>query len=349
MIRSLITAGLLASLAVPTLPASAAERDLRGVCAEANMPATPSAALPDPLKSYCAALREGRKRLSDNPAAAIAEFRKTAEVAPRFTDPADRARAEDEARAGLALALEVYGDIAAALRTIQQPGASRPDIIALARGAMLARHGLYTDAAKVLTDIRPLAGECPQMDRAIDHLRRGEPTGFDPIQYWDISSGSFLPSWWFGCLMRYASIHLPDVRSYSVDFDLGKASWPNTAANRRYLADMLDIIRRNEQSGPTTWRLVGHSDQACPKAPQDCQTYNTNLSLRRAEAVKQHLVATLHDTLPDLAQRIQVVGMGMEQPLFESGAADRRNRRIDLAVVLPETSSRAGQATVTRP
>ena len=344
MKRSLMTTCLAAPLGLWAGTALASPTDLQGVCANPNFGggeygygSIPSAELPAPLNAYCAAIREGWKRLADRPSAAQAEFRKAGDVAKTFTGRDDRARAEDEARLGLALAQEAGGETDAALRTLLPRSASQPDVIGLGRAMMLARRGLYTEAADRLAAVRPALGDCSWTDRAEANLRAGRPTGVDKGQQQDMSVGQYLPSWWAGCQGAKAALGLmPEVRSYHIDFDLGQATWPQTTANQNLLKEMVEVIKRNETGNLKSWRVAGHADQTCPKNGQDCDSYNNDLSLRRAEAVKAYLVRTLPGQ--DRAQRIQTIGYGMQHPLFNTGGEDRRNRRVDLGVVVEEQS-----------
>ncbi|NDV26133.1 OmpA family protein [Desulfovibrio sp. JC010] len=69
-------------------------------------------------------------------------------------------------------------------------------------------------------------------------------------------------------------------------------------------------------------RLVGHTDSAGDSA------YNKTLSLKRAEAVKNYL-AVHFNIDPD---RIEIAGMGEEQPIAsnESKKGRARNRRVEV-------------------
>ena len=79
MKRSLMTTCLAAPLGLWAGTALASPTDLQGVCANPNFGggeygygSIPSAELPAPLNAYCAAIREGWKRLADRPSAAQA-------------------------------------------------------------------------------------------------------------------------------------------------------------------------------------------------------------------------------------------------------------------------------------
>jgi outer membrane protein OmpA-like peptidoglycan-associated protein len=71
--------------------------------------------------------------------------------------------------------------------------------------------------------------------------------------------------------------------------------------------------------------LVGHTDSVGEEA------YNQQLSLRRAQAVREYLVISF----PSLASRLQVGGMGESQPVADNASANGRsqNRRVEIRLV----------------
>jgi OOP family OmpA-OmpF porin len=81
--------------------------------------------------------------------------------------------------------------------------------------------------------------------------------------------------------------------------------------------------------------LVGHTDQA------GSATYNFALSRRRAEAVQTYLIAK--GNVPVF--RIQIVGLGKEQPVDDSKtrAGRARNRRVDVTLYAADSGMASGQ------
>jgi outer membrane protein OmpA-like peptidoglycan-associated protein len=80
-----------------------------------------------------------------------------------------------------------------------------------------------------------------------------------------------------------------------------------------------DVLNRYPQ---TTIRVEGHTDATGP------ETYNQQLSERRADAVKNALVQRGVDS-----RRVYTVGFGESQPISSNNAA---NRRVNI-VIMPVT------------
>lgn len=81
---------------------------------------------------------------------------------------------------------------------------------------------------------------------------------------------------------------------------------------------------RAEMSSARTVKITGHTDNV------GTPDYNQQLSLRRAEAVRDYLISIGGD-----ASRMEVAGMGETQPLADNGTAEgrARNRRVEVEVI----------------
>lgn len=89
---------------------------------------------------------------------------------------------------------------------------------------------------------------------------------------------------------------------------------------------LLDAIASRVRACPGMLRIEGHTDSTADSA------FNADLSLRRAEAVRQELIAR---DVP--AERLVAEGFGETQPVATNGtvAGRARNRRIEVRVVRP--------------
>ena len=79
----------------------------------------------------------------------------------------------------------------------------------------------------------------------------------------------------------------------------------------------------NEEGGRTTPSIVGFTDDVGSKA------YNLDLSLRRAESVRNYMVAQGIDR-----RRLSVAGRGMADPFVSNSTPEGRavNRRVEFVV-----------------
>ncbi|MGE0152326.1 MAG: OmpA family protein [Reyranellaceae bacterium] len=108
----------------------------------------------------------------------------------------------------------------------------------------------------------------------------------------------------------------PISRSYMVFFDFDKSDLSQQAISTIKLA-----AANSRQGGIQRLNVTGHADRA------GTEQYNMALSLRRANAVKQVLVA---EGIP--ADSIVVIGRGESQPLVPTadGVREAQNRRVEI-------------------
>jgi OOP family OmpA-OmpF porin len=94
-----------------------------------------------------------------------------------------------------------------------------------------------------------------------------------------------------------------------------------TAQSERELSQVLDAVSHYDQLD--TVQVTGHTDSV------GTETYNQALSERRAQRVKDFLVARGLD-----ARRITVRGVGETQPVADNrtGAGRAQNRRVDIRI-----------------
>lgn len=106
-------------------------------------------------------------------------------------------------------------------------------------------------------------------------------------------------------------------------FDTGKSDLKPQAKDN--LAQMAAIMKKYPENVLT---IKGYTDNTGSKE------LNQNLSAKRAEAVKAHLIAT---GLP--AEVISTVGMGPENPIADNAKEDGRkqNRRVEIEITVDET------------
>ncbi len=300
--------------------------------------------LPADLRAYCteletgtAAFHRGRYR------AALIAYRHAAAVADKLDDPDLRGVALAESRAARALVLEAMGEMGAALALLAEHSPEARGVGALTRGYMLARHGLFEDAAAVLAEAAARLPDfwCAADDRALARLRAGQPPGIDPELNRDVSDWHYLPSYLrptrvLGCnAAKAALVPFPLPRSFQVNFALNADRWTDTPAHRRVIEAMIAVIRSRKDGGVRfEWTVTGHADQSCPPAPANCRAFNDDLARRRA----RNLAAQLRRHLPGSVS-LGVVSRGMDAPLVDAGTGkpDPRNRRVALSVRTLET------------
>ena len=104
------------------------------------------------------------------------------------------------------------------------------------------------------------------------------------------------------------------------DFDFGKSTL--RPAGRKKLEEFADALKTTEYS---TIHVVGHTDRIGSRQA------NETLSLRRAQAVKDHLVS--HGILSD---RIEAKGVGFDQPLTKPDDCQGLGRKALIACLQPD-------------
>jgi len=114
------------------------------------------------------------------------------------------------------------------------------------------------------------------------------------------------------------------------DFDFGKSTL--RPAGRKKLDEFTDALKRTEYS---TIRVVGHTDRIGSRQA------NEKLSLRRAQAVKDHLVSQ-----GILSDRIVAKGVGFDQPLTRSGDCQGLGRKALIACLQPDRRVEVDAQTV---
>ncbi len=113
-----------------------------------------------------------------------------------------------------------------------------------------------------------------------------------------------------------APMTAPVARSYMVFFDFDKAD-----VNQQAQATIRQAATNAKQGGIQRLNVTGHTDRA------GTDRYNMALSLRRANAVKQVLIA---EGIP--ADAIVVIGRGESEPLVPTadGVREAQNRRVEI-------------------
>lgn len=120
----------------------------------------------------------------------------------------------------------------------------------------------------------------------------------------------------------YRKFRLPE---FAFDFD----QWSLSAEGKKVLLQIAESLR---QEGKWLFvRIDGHTDSIGP------DSYNENLSLKRAIAAASHLV--VHAGMD--AQRIFVKGFGEREPLAGNDTAEGRalNRRLELLILVPKAEA----------
>lgn len=101
--------------------------------------------------------------------------------------------------------------------------------------------------------------------------------------------------------------------------------WPDPTVSGPY-AGWLQEIARQTLASPLCLELVGHS------SPSSVEARNKQLSLQRAQTVRQQLIGHA----AELAPRLRVSGAGSRQSLLRTGSNDARDaidRRVEFKVV----------------
>ncbi|MBV8635172.1 MAG: OmpA family protein, partial [Burkholderiaceae bacterium] len=110
-------------------------------------------------------------------------------------------------------------------------------------------------------------------------------------------------------------------RNWAIEFETGKASFKPEAG-----PVLEDLLNQLSVSGLTI-QISGHTDNVGGSAA------NLQLSKKRAEAVRDWLVANAASEFPE--GRVRVRAYGDSQPVADNGSADgrARNRRVEVALL----------------
>jgi OmpA-OmpF porin, OOP family len=108
----------------------------------------------------------------------------------------------------------------------------------------------------------------------------------------------------------------PPPVTFTVHFVLGTNQL--TAQSKETLKSVMAEMGRRAAADI---HVIGHTDQLGP------ESYNDALSLRRAERVRDHMVA--HGFAREL---ITTLGRGEREPLVDSGLSNPENRRVEIIV-----------------
>jgi outer membrane protein OmpA-like peptidoglycan-associated protein len=106
----------------------------------------------------------------------------------------------------------------------------------------------------------------------------------------------------------------------NVGFEFNSAAISPSA---RDLLQQLGTALRSQALAPYVFMVEGHTDSSGGMA------YNMRLSERRAQSVKEYLVANFQ--IPN--DRLVTVGKGPTSPLPQTPAADGKNRRVEIRTV----------------
>ncbi len=154
---------------------------------------------------------------------------------------------------------------------------------------------------------------------ALDGDRDGVPDGIDRCP--DTAAGSEVDE--TGCPVSEIERELEEEGRLT----FGGVNFANDSAELEDAASpILEEVGRVFTSRPgERVQLTGHTDSTGPEA------YNRALSLRRAQAVRDYLLANF----PGLdAERFEVQGAGESQPVADNGteAGRRQNRRVEIVL-----------------
>jgi outer membrane protein OmpA-like peptidoglycan-associated protein len=126
---------------------------------------------------------------------------------------------------------------------------------------------------------------------------------------------SFTPR---GLARRQASETDPSV-NLNIPFELNSSALKPQASEQ---LKQLELALTSDALGKDRFVVAGHTDA------KGSAQYNKQLSLRRAQAVKQFLVAKGMD-----ARRLDTVGYGSEKLLDPDRPDDSSNRRVEIRVI----------------
>jgi len=121
-----------------------------------------------------------------------------------------------------------------------------------------------------------------------------------------------------GLSRRQASETDPSV-NLNIPFELNSSALKPQASDQ---LKQLELALTSDALGKDRFVVAGHTDA------KGSAQYNKQLSLRRAQAVKQFLVAKGMD-----AKRLDTVGFGSEKLLDPDRPDDSSNRRVEIRVI----------------
>jgi outer membrane protein OmpA-like peptidoglycan-associated protein len=121
-----------------------------------------------------------------------------------------------------------------------------------------------------------------------------------------------------GLSRRQASETDPSV-NLNIPFELNSSALKPQASDQ---LKQLELALTSESLGKDRFVVAGHTDA------KGSAQYNKQLSLRRAQAVKQFLVAKGMDP-----HRLDTVGFGSEKLLDPDRPEDSSNRRVEIRVI----------------
>jgi outer membrane protein OmpA-like peptidoglycan-associated protein len=121
-----------------------------------------------------------------------------------------------------------------------------------------------------------------------------------------------------GLSRRQASETDPSV-NLNIPFELNSSALKPQASDQ---LKQLELALNSDALGKDRFVVAGHTDA------KGSAQYNKQLSLRRAQAVKQFLVAKGMD-----ARRLDTVGYGSEKLLDPDRPDDSSNRRVEIRVI----------------
>ena len=119
-----------------------------------------------------------------------------------------------------------------------------------------------------------------------------------------------------GLVIKGAAEEKKEVVDLNIPFELNSATLQPQAVTQ---LEQLDTALKSAALGRSRFMIAGHTDG------RGNAEYNRQLSIRRAEAVKQYLVA--HGVA---AGRLEATGFGMDKLLMPGDPQNGANRRVEI-------------------
>ncbi len=289
--------------------------------------------------TYCKTYITAHRALvgEEGPAIARSLFEQMLEQATTFPDAYWARMAANEAVVGMALSEEQMGHSAQALFWARKVPADAHAGFGFAIAGILARQGFYKEAATYLgtsIDKAPAYGNCGSFKTALHTLSLGQAVQSSGDRESDFLDRMWLPSFMKLCGAKgIRASEPPAARAYRIRFPSGSDRRLATRSNQNLVDAMVAQIRGRRDLA-VLWRLVGHSDEQCPSGtagnPVACNTYNLDLSQRRARQLREELRQRL-----GRGYAIEIDAKGAQAPLEPKGwnKAHGPNRRVELKVV----------------